>query len=349
MYTIIRPVLLAVARGDLETAHGLALWAIRTMQKVPPILRFIAWKQRLPYNNPVDLAGLTFHNRVGLAAGLDKTGEMVPFMEALGFGHVEIGTVPPRPQPGNPRPRIFSPCGGELINRMGFNSPGMEVVRENLYEVRGARAMKIGVSAGMNKDTPLDDAPSDYAKVVKRMWGLANYYACNVSSPNTPGLRTLQGKAYIEAVVRAMVEMRDSLVQPGGSKPPIFVKLAPDLTEEEVDQTMEGLIHGGADGAIGGNTTLKRPKYKNPVYGQTGGFSGGELGFMKAMVLVKRMRKAAPPSFPIIGVGSISSSVRARVMIDDAGADMVQVLTPLVFKGPSLITELHRATRHLRS
>ena len=347
MYTtIIRPILFALSKDDAEKAHELAVRAIQCLQHAPPLLYLIALWYRANHNpKPYQIWGMTFPNRVGLAAGLDKHGKMMLFMQALGFGFLTIGSVLPEFQAGRDRPRLFRLEEHQaLINRMGFNSLGVDEVAENMAAVRSRMKVPVFASLGMMKERLLEEAHKDYCDVLAELWEFADGFTINVSSPNTPDLRKLQGREYIETLVKAVVAERNKHLKDSGGRAfkPVLVKLAPDLDEEQIMITLEGLAAGCADGVIMGNTTLTRPgcTHGTPHANEQGGFSGGKL-FFKTMEKVKIIKRHAP-KLPLVMAGAVSRPERAR-MAFDAGVDMVKVHTPLIYQGPSLITRLRNA------
>ncbi|WP_282008554.1 quinone-dependent dihydroorotate dehydrogenase [Brevundimonas aveniformis] len=308
---------------DPETAHGLALQGL-AMGLGP--------KDRTP-NDPaleIEVAGLKLPNPVGLAAGFDKDARVPDALLDWGFGMIELGGVTPRPQPGNPRPRLFRLSeDGAVINRMGFNNQGLDAFAHNL--LRRRRPGIVGVNLGANKDS--QDRTEDYVTGLKRLWGLADYFAVNVSSPNTPGLRNLQSEAALTDLLGRLSEARQALPQP---RAPVFLKVAPDLIEDEVLPIVEACLTFGMDGLIVSNTTLARPsRLTSPLAGETGGLSGAPLMAASTQVL-GWFHQAAAGRLPLIGVGGIRSGADAYAKIR-AGASAVQLYSALVFEGPSLI------------
>jgi dihydroorotate dehydrogenase len=308
-----------------ETAHGLTIAALKT-GLVP---------HQPAYNDPVlsiRLWGRDFKNPVGLAAGFDKNAEVPDMMLGQGFGFVEIGSVTPRPQPGNPRPRLFrlSPDKA-VINRMGFNNEGMDVVAGRL--ARRRRAGIVGANLGKNKDT--EDAAADYEKGVRTLGPLSDYLVINVSSPNTPGLRALQGKAPLEELVRRTRKAVDALAV----RIPLLLKIAPDLTEEDLQDIAEVALAGGLDGLIVSNTTITRPdSLISERRAETGGLSGTPL-FAPSTEVLRRVYTLTQGRLPLIGVGGIASGADAYAKIR-AGASLLQVYSALVYQGTSLVTRI---------
>ncbi|WP_134773841.1 quinone-dependent dihydroorotate dehydrogenase [Ornithinimicrobium flavum] len=287
----------------------------------------------------VDLLGLRFPHRVGLAAGMDKDGRAVATWSALGLGHVELGTVTPRPQPGNPRPRLVRlPASRAVINRMGFNNEGVEALAGRLRAARRAGLVRIpvGVSIGKNKDTPVERAVEDYRTCVRALDGLADYLAVNVSSPNTPGLRSLQDAGPLAELIGEVVRSAAGV--------PVLVKLAPDLGDEALEEAVGVALGSGASGFVATNTTLSRegvhPAERVRAEAETGGLSGAPLT-LRARDVVRRVRRLTDA--PLVGVGGVMTGADARALVD-AGADLVQLYTGLVYAGPALVGEAVAAT-----
>ena len=289
--------------------------------------------------------GLDFPNRIGLAAGFDKDGIAVAGAARLGFGFIETGTVTPRPQPGNPKPRLFRLReDAALVNRMGFNNAGATALAANLRRQRRRLAIPLGVNIGKNRDTPLTAATDDYAACLAAVYGVADYVVVNVSSPNTAGLRSLQAPAATEALIEALVRQRDDLAQrqPNAPRHPLLVKLAPDLRGEDQVATATAAIAAGADGLVAVNTTLTRaPTLRSPQAAEAGGLSGGPL-FPATLATVQRLRTAIGPEPTLVAVGGIGSGADACAL-REAGADLVQVYSALVYQGPGLIRTLAAA------
>jgi dihydroorotate dehydrogenase len=315
---------------DPETAHGLTIRMLR-MGLVPPQPRVNAPSLE------VALWGLRFPNPVGLAAGFDKNAEVPDAMLRQGFGFVEIGSVTPRPQPGNPKPRMFRLSEDRaVINRMGFNNEGLEAVAGRL-EAR-ARIGIVGANLGKNKDT--EDAAADYEKGAARLAPLADYMVINVSSPNTPGLRSLQGRDQLEGLVGRTRAALNAAV-PEGKRPPLLLKIAPDLNDEDLADIAAVALAGGLDGLIVSNTTIARPEtLKSPHASQTGGLSGAPL-FQPATAVLSRMYALTEGKLPIIGVGGIASGADAYAKIR-AGASLVQLYSAMAYEGPGLVTRINR-------
>ncbi len=333
MYSFFRPLLFKL---DPETAHHLTLGLIRLGAYQP--LNFLLRTIYAAPAKPVEAFGLHFPNPVGLAAGYDKDGLAWRGLATLGFGHIEIGTVTPRPQPGNPKPRVFRLVEDRaVINRMGFPGLGEDAVARRL-RCRKDRRVIIGVNLGKNKDTPLEDAASDYITLMRQFTPLADYLAINVSSPNTVGLRRLQGRAMLEGLLGVIAKERENIAAGRGGNAPILVKLAPDLSEEELDDALEVIVRTGMDGVIATNTTLEREGLRSKQREETGGLSGEPLRARSEAVL-RLVVKRLGGRLPVVSVGGIMSPEDARKRLD-AGAALVQVYTGLVYTGPGLVKQI---------
>lgn len=291
------------------------------------------------FTSPVEVMGLKFPNRVGLAAGLDKEGNTIDALGRLGFGSIEIGTITPRPQAGNPRPRLFRLIDREaIINRMGFNNPGIEVGVKN---VRSARSFKgiIGFNIGKNKDTPNENAADDYLICLREAYAVADYVAVNLSSPNTPGLRDLQGAEASARLLDLLKKEQQKLADEHQKYVPLLFKIAPDLDEPQIQDLAKVFLNGGLDGVIATNTTLDRHGVaSHPRAAEAGGLSGRPV-FEKSTATLRAFASHLGPQIPIIGVGGISSLEDAREKIR-AGASLVQIYTSFVYQGPKLVREL---------
>ena len=315
---------------DPETAHNAAVAMLRT-------LPFGAPPAPLPRLAQL-VAGLDFANPVGLAAGFDKNAEVPDALLARGFGFVEVGTITPRPQAGNARPRLFRLTAEHaLINRFGFNNDGVEICRGRLL-ARGRRGI-VGVNIGANKDS--DNRIDDYVIGIEYLLPVADYFTVNISSPNTPGLRSLQSADALGELVSAVMEARATHGAPIGRRPPIFVKIAPDLTDAELDAIAEVAISSGVDGLIVSNTTLGRPVAQTaPHRGEAGGLSGAPL-FERSTIILARMRQRVGPAMVLIGVGGIDSAESALAKIE-AGAHLVQLYSAMAFNGLGLASRIVR-------
>ncbi len=329
MYSRLRP---ALFRFDPERAHAITLRALQMVGAFPPLSALVRRIYSVPDTKPVDLFGLRFPNQLGLAAGYDKDGLAWRGLACLGFGHIEIGTVTPKPQAGNPKPRLFRLVEEKaLINRLGFPSRGAEFVAKRLL-IQRTRGLMIGVNLGINKDTPVDRAAKDYQLLVKKFNSLADYLVINVSSPNTPGLRQLQGAQVLDELLKALSTIREK---------PLLVKLAPDLTDQQLDQALDVIIDNGINGVIAANTTLSRPKLASHLASEPGGLSGGPLSVL-ARKMVGYIYTHTEGKLPIVAVGGIMSRQDAEVAIN-AGASLVQIFTGMIYRGPSLIKEILEA------
>ncbi len=327
----LQPLLL---RLDAERAHALTLKLLTTAHQLGVLQ--IAVPQ--PILHPVELMGLRFPNRVGLAAGFDKNAACVDALGMLGFGFLEVGTVTPRPQRGNPRPRIFRIRDAQaVINRMGFPNEGVAALCARLRMRRFAGIL--GVNIGKNAATPLEEANADYTACLRAVYPYADYVAVNVSSPNTPGLRELQREAQLRPLLEVLLRARVQLAQEHGRRVPLLVKLSPDMSDAELSSAA-GIIGAlGIDGVIATNTTLQRPGVEAlEIARQAGGLSGAPLRAL-ATATVRKLRNELGAQVAIIGVGGIHSAASARDMLE-AGADLLQVYTGLVYAGPQLIREL---------
>jgi dihydroorotate dehydrogenase len=322
LYPAIRPALFAI---DPERAHRLALEALKAWGRLP--------RRSLP-GEPVELLGLRFPNRLGLAAGFDKNAEAVDGIGRLGFGFIEVGTVTPRPQRGQPPPRLQRlPAARALINRLGFPNDGAKAVAARLRR-RRYRGI-VGVNIGKSAATPLSQAEHDYVSCLEAVHDVCDYVAVNVSSPNTPALRELHARARLEPLLRTLLARRDAL-RAGRHALPILLKLSPDLDELALEEVAATVRDVGLDGVIATNTTVHRPG-SSAAAALQGGLSGAPLR-ERSLQVVATLRARLGPSLPIIGVGGVDSAAAARAL-RAAGADLVQVYTGLVFRGPSLVAE----------
>jgi dihydroorotate dehydrogenase len=335
LYPLARPLLF---RLDPEKAHDLAFGGLDVAQRLglaglalPPVP-----------DDPVEVMGIRFPNRVGLAAGLDKNAEHVDGIGAFGFGHVECGTVTPRPQPGNPKPRLFRLVPARaLINRMGFNNGGVEAFVANLARVRWRGVL--GVNIGKNFDTPLDRAADDYVACLRAAYPRASYVAVNVSSPNTKNLRDLQHEEALAALIAGLKAEQRALADKHGRYVPLALKIAPDLDTPAIEGIARLLARAKVDAVIATNTTVSRERVAGLAHAEeTGGLSGAPLR-ERSTEVIRILARALDGALPIVGVGGILSGADAREKID-AGASLVQVYTGLVYRGPELVGECVRAT-----
>lgn len=334
----VRPVLFRLGGGDPEVAHETTLRMLARVGKH----RLTRAGVRLVVGaggDPVTVAGIRFPNRVGLAAGMDKNGVAIGAWPALGFGHVELGTVTAHPQPGNPTPRMFRlPASGALINRMGFNNEGAAALARRLavhsvYRGNNALGVPVGVSIGKSKVTGLDEAVADYVESFRAVAPHADYVAINVSSPNTPGLRALQDRSSLTDLVDALVAEADGTL-------PIFVKLAPDLSEPALDELVEVCVTHGISGLIATNTTIERHRIvpaERSIATEPGGLSGAPLTPLSRQVVAYVRQRC---DLPLIASGGIMRPADAQAMLD-VGADLVQVMTGLIYAGPSLMAGIN--------
>ncbi|MEI1568647.1 quinone-dependent dihydroorotate dehydrogenase [Escherichia coli] len=324
----------ALFQLDPERAHEFTFQQLRRITGTP----FEALvRQKVPAK-PVNCMGLTFKNPLGLAAGLDKDGECIDALGAMGFGSIEIGTVTPRPQPGNDKPRLFRLVDAEgLINRMGFNNLGVDNLIENVKKTHYDGVL--GINIGKNKDTPVEQGKDDYLICMDKIYPYAGYIAINISSPNTPGLRTLQYGEALDDLLIAIKNKQNDLQKIHQKYVPIAVKIAPDLSEEELIQVADSLVRHNIDGVIATNTTLDRSLVQGMKNcDQTGGLSGRPLQ-LKSTEIIRRLSQELNGRLPIIGVGGIDSVIAAREKIA-AGATLVQIYSGFIFKGPPLIKEI---------
>lgn len=334
LYELARPLLFTL---DPEQAHLAALRALDLAQR-GGLLRPPSSAQRLPART---VMGLSFPNPLGLAAGLDKNAAHIPALAALGFGHIEVGTVTPRPQPGNPRPRLFRlPAAEALINRMGFNNDGVDALLSNIRG--GGHCGILGINIGKNFDTPIERAADDYLVAFRRVHGLASYVTVNISSPNTRNLRQLQGAAELRALLGALARLRDECGRQQQRHIPIAVKIAPDLSEGELDDIAGILVSEGMDAVIATNTTLSRAGVESlPHAAETGGLSGRPLR-ERSLAVVRHLAGQLHGRLPVIGVGGIGDGASAKAMLE-AGASLIQVYSALIYRGPALVDEICRA------
>ncbi len=322
---------------DAEEAHHASMAALRLAEK-SGVLGLIS-----PGNDvsPVEVMGLHFPNRVGLAAGLDKEGNTIDALGRLGFGSIEIGTITPRAQEGNPKPRLFRLLEHEaIINRMGFNNPG---IRTGVGNVRLSKRFKgiIGFNIGKNKDTPNENAADDYLICLREAYPVADYVAVNLSSPNTPGLRDLQSAEASARLLETLKKEQTRLAAEHGKKVPLVFKVAPDLDETQVRDLARVFLDGGLDGVIATNTTLDRDRVAGHLRaGEAGGLSGRPV-LEKSTATLRQFASHLGGRVPIIGVGGISSLEDAREKIR-AGAELVQIYTSFIYQGPALVRELAR-------
>jgi dihydroorotate dehydrogenase len=335
MYQYLRPLLFKLPP---ESAHELTLLLIGLVGNIPPLNKFVASLFQPRTATPVDLFGLHFPNHVGLAAGYDKNAEAISGLASLSFGHLEIGTVTPLPQTGNPKPRIFRlPQDQAIINRMGFPSKGAAYILRQIRKQRSLHTV-LGVNIGKNKDTPLLNAAQDYITLVMQFAPYTDYLAINISSPNTIGLRELQHSHYLQDLLQAICEARTSRAQALNKQIPLLVKLSPDMHAPSLDKSLQVILDNPIEGIIATNTTVTRKNLSSPYSSQTGGLSGAPLTHLSTEVIAHIHRQTAG-KIPIIAVGGILSPQDAQKKLD-AGASLIQLYTGLVYKGPSLIRDV---------
>ena len=338
-YSFLRPLLFCL---DPEQAHNLTLNNLDRAQRWGLLAHLVA---KVP-DDPHYLCGLQFRNPVGLAAGLDKDGKHIDALGALGFGFLEIGTVTPKPQPGNPKPRMFRlPKANALINRMGFNNDGVDAcvarVRNSNYWQSGGI---VGLNIGKNATTPIENAANDYVLAMNAVYEIASYITVNISSPNTQNLRALQGEEMLRALLSALDEARKALSNRYGVRKPLFLKIAPDLDQADLHLIADLLLEFGIDAIIATNTTISRTAVANLEHGQeAGGLSGTPVKDASTQV-VSTLKARLGDQIPIIGVGGILSGSDAREKIT-AGASLVQIYSGLIYRGPDLIAECAKALR----
>jgi dihydroorotate dehydrogenase len=325
---------------DAEQAHELTLASIARLQNTP---LQCGWAQPRVVD-PITLCGLKFPNRVGLAAGLDKNGRCIDGFGAMGFGFIEVGTVTPLAQPGNPKPRMFRlPQAQALINRLGFNNDGLSAFINNVKRARfQAQGGILGLNIGKNAATPIERAVDDYLICLDGVYPHADYVAVNISSPNTQNLRALQSDAALDALLEAIQARKAQLAAQHGRRVPIFVKIAPDLDEAQVETIAATLQRHGLDGVIATNTTVARDAVKALPHGQeVGGLSGAPV-LAASNKVIAQLRAALGSQFPIIGVGGVMSAADAQAKVA-AGANVVQLYTGFIYQGPGLIQDAAQA------
>lgn len=340
MYSLARPFLFGL---DAERAHGLGLNALELAYRTGTTGLLAGAITPMP----TKLLGLTFPNPVGLAAGLDKNGAHIDALFALGFGFVEVGTVTPRPQPGNPKPRMFRlPQHRAIINRLGFNNEGVDVLVRNVERAQRKGGL-LGINIGKNKDTSNERAASDYLYCLERIYPLADYITINISSPNTAGLRELQEEQALRHLIGTLRDAQEELGAQHGKRVPMLVKVAPDLSDDDIDAVARVLADLSVDGVIATNTTVSRINVQDhPLARETGGLSGAPLLGQSTTVL-RRLRARLPDKIPLIGVGGILSGADAVAKMS-AGASLVQCYTGLIYRGPELVRECVDAIRRRR-
>jgi dihydroorotate dehydrogenase len=324
---------------DAERAHHLVLKLIALAGVLPPVRSLL--RQIFCYSSPVlkvNTLGMQFPNPIGLAAGYDKDGVGLHGLACLGFGHIELGTVTPFAQEGNPSPRIFRlPEDQALINRMGFPNAGAEALLCRLRRGR-PKGVVLGINIGKGANTPLEEAAQDYLALMKTFYAYGDYLAVNVSSPNTIGLRRLQAREHLEALLQTLTREREKLKSSNGGIVPILVKLSPDLGDKELEDAIHAILLSRLDGVIATNTTIKRNGLQSPLQSESGGLSGLPLR-TRAKEVVARIYRVTDGKLPIIGVGGVFGPEEARSLLD-AGASLIQLYTGLVYRGPGVVKEI---------
>ena len=329
LYSFARPLLFSL---DAERAHHFTLSSLKKAYQLGLIQNI--YKQ---YQKPVDCMGITFPNPVGLAAGLDKNGEYIDALAALGFGYIEIGTITPRPQSGNPQPRLFRiPEAKAIINRMGFNNEGVDKLIENVKAAKYKGVL--GINIGKNADTPVEKATDDYLICLEKVYNYASYITVNISSPNTKGLRSLQSGHALTELLEALKAKQIELAAQHHHYVPVVLKVAPDLTEEDIEFIAHELLRIQIDGLIVTNTTLGREGVEGLLHGdEAGGLSGAPV-FEKSNLCLQRFNTLLQGKIPLIGVGGILSGEQAATK-QAAGASLVQIYSGLIYTGPQLIAD----------
>jgi dihydroorotate dehydrogenase len=336
-YALARPFLFGL---DPEAAHDLTLGALARIQHTP----LVCTVAQARVDDPVTVAGLRFPNRVGLAAGLDKNGRCIDGLGAMGFGFIEVGTVTPKAQAGNPRPRMFRlPEADALINRLGFNNEGLAAFIANVRRAKfRERGGILGLNIGKNATTPIERAVDDYLACLDGVYPHADYVTVNISSPNTKNLRALQSDEALDALLSAIRDRDRSLAKQHGRRVPIFVKIAPDLDDPQIDLIAATVKRSGLAGVIATNTTVARDAVRHLPHGEEAGGLSGAPVFEASNRVIERLRAALGAGVPIIGVGGVMSGADAAAKIA-AGADLVQLYTGFIYRGPPLISEAARA------
>ena len=340
IYSLFRPLIFSL---DAEAAHHAALDALQAAHA----LGFVSCCIKHPAAIPRTIMGLAFPNPVGLAAGLDKNGAYIDALAALGFGFIEIGTVTPRPQQGNPKPRLFRlPEARAIINRMGLNNGGVDALVENVkrskYGGASGHSGILGINIGKNADTPMERAADDYLVCLRKVYGYASYVAANISSPNTKNLRQLQGESELDALLAQLKAEQEKLAELHGKYVPLALKIAPDLNGEQVRQIAVLLLRHRMDGVIATNTTLSREGVEHlPQHAEAGGLSGAPVRD-KSTAVIRELAAALGGALPIIGVGGILNGADAVEKIQ-AGASLVQLYSGLIYRGPELVAESVKA------
>ncbi len=336
MYKTLRPLIYKLTP---DQAHHITIALLRLAGGLPPAAALLRAVFKPRVTGPAVTAfGVSFANPIGMAAGYDKDGLGWKGLACLGFGHIELGTVTPKAQPGNPQPRLFRLVEDHaVINRMGFNNQGAEFLARRMRN-RKPNGLVLGVNIGKNKVTPLEEAPNDYLFLLHVFAPLADYLAVNVSSPNTPGLRSLQTRAALEAILRPLAAERSIQAQQTGKTVPILVKLAPDLSEEELESALEAIVDCGMDGVIVTNTTISRPPLRSKLSAETGGLSGAPLTAL-SLRMTARAVELLGGRLPVVSSGGIMNAQDAQRRLD-VGASLIQLYSGLIYSGPGLVKEI---------
>ncbi|WP_432239372.1 quinone-dependent dihydroorotate dehydrogenase [Herbaspirillum robiniae] len=340
LYALARPLLFSL---EPETAHHLTLPALRCAARYS-LTDFIA---KVPARDPRTVMGIEFPNPVGMAAGLDKDGAYIDGLAALGFGFIEVGTVTPRAQPGNPLPRMFRlPDANAVINRMGFNNGGVDAFVDNVQASRFYQEKQgvLGLNIGKNADTPIERAAEDYVHCLEKVYPYASYVTVNISSPNTKNLRQLQGASELDALLSQLKSAQRRLADRHGRYVPVALKIAPDMDDEQVKNVADALLRHQIDGVIGTNTTITRDAVKGMQHGEEAGGLSGRPVFELSNRVIRGLKAELGDALPIIGVGGIFNGEDAKAKID-AGASLVQLYTGLIYRGPALVRECAEALR----
>jgi dihydroorotate dehydrogenase len=340
LYALARPLLFSL---DPETAHNLTLPALRRANALG-----LAGLRRKPAPDPRTVMGISFPNPVGLAAGLDKDGAYIDGLASLGFGSIEVGTVTPRPQAGNPKPRIFRlPSARGIINRMGFNNGGVDAFVANVQASRFYQEKQgvLGLNIGKNADTPIERAAEDYLHCLRKVYPYASYVTVNISSPNTKNLRQLQGASELDSLLAQLKGEQSRLADEHGRYVPLALKIAPDVDADQIRDIGAALLRHGIDGVIATNTTLSRRDVEGMRHAtQQGGLSGAPV-FDLSNIVIRALKQEVGDAIPIIGVGGILSGRDAKAKIQ-AGAQLVQLYSGLIYRGPALVKECADALRN---
>jgi dihydroorotate dehydrogenase len=338
MFKIIRSILFLM---PAETAHYFTLNVLDVLLRIPILSSLMRALYKNKNQQPIEFAGITFPNRVGLAAGFDKNAKYLRVMQALGFGHVEIGTVTPKGQAGNDKPRLFRIIPDEaVINRMGFNNDGLEEIKLRLKN--RPKGLIVGGNIGKNKVTPNEEAVNDYLICFEGLYPYVDYFTVNVSSPNTPGLRALQDRGPLTEILNTLLNKRKSLIDAGQKKLPVFLKIAPDLSNEQLDDIVLLTKETGIDGIVATNTTISREGLsasKADIEAMGAGGLSGKPVFERSTEVLQYLNQAFQGTVPMIGVGGISNKANADAKLQ-AGAELVQIYSGFIYHGPALVKEI---------